>query len=238
MALEAATRILKSTAPGQFDVVADNIQKVGKDSLSGTSWLTKIKEEQDEFMCIGIDNPKGVEHHALASSLREKLKTYQDAVFGSKAGVTARVALVPGEEKSSLVVHTYAEKLDMSNQYTGAWKASWTVTSEGTDKAEISGMVRLHTFSYEDGNIQLRTNRDFEKTEVTAGDDLSESVMNKIKEWEAQVVSMLAELRDSVGDHLRPIRRVLPITKTKMKWDVVAHRNVKVLHKTSKPKKK
>jgi hypothetical protein len=234
MSADAAKSILVSAAPGQFDTVLDNVQKLAKDTLKG-NWADEIKAQIDKKKCIGLNENVS---HPLALSLKEKLKVYQEDAFGSKAGVSARIAISPGDESYQIVVSTYAEKIDTSNQYTGAWKATWVVGAEDDTMAEICGSVSLHTFSYEDGNIQLRTEREFEAMEVSAGEDgLAKAVVDQITKWEHEVLSLLAAMHDFVGDNLRDIRRILPITKTKMKWDVVAHRNVKTLHAT-KPKKK
>lgn len=232
MATDAAKSILHSAAPGQFDSVAEYIQKMAKNLPSG--WLDEIKAQHTKDVCIGVNQTVS---HPLAASLKDKLNAYQDDTFGCKENVTARIALLPGGGGSNeLLVMTYAEKMDPNNHYSGFWKATWTVVSKDASSAEISGVVHLHTYSYEEGNTQLRTTRDFEAASIT-GEDLAQGLVDKIVEWENEVLGLLAALHDMAGDSLRSIRRVLPITKTKMNWDVVAHRGRKTLGKT-KPTKK
>lgn len=235
MATKAAQTILHSAAPGQFDVVAEQLQKIGAKTLPG-GWLDEIKLQYHQDICMG--GGKDV-NHPLALPLKQKVKAYQDETFGSKPGVTARMALQPGEEDPihQLVLTTYAEKVDTSNQFTGAWTATWTITYESDESAQISGSVKLHTYSYEEGNCQLRTVRDFETTTVESEGDLPQALVDQIVAWEHDVMGILASFHDLVADNLRSIRRVLPISKTKMKWDVVAHRNAKTLEKT-KPAKR
>jgi hypothetical protein len=246
MATEAARRILQTAAPGQFEVVAENVQKLGKDTLKG-NWLEDIKLVQQTNQCIGINK---VTNHPLSDSLREKLKAYQAKTYNG-SNVTSRVALTLGETSNELIVHTYAEKIDIPNQYTGAWRSTWTIKADSGDSAEISGVVKLHTFSYEDGNIHLRTGRDFDAVtvdkpaeqgvEVSAeggleeAPSLAQALVEKIIAWEHEVLSLLSAMREGrIEEKLRSLRRILPITKTRMKWDVVAHRNVKTLRVTAK----
>lgn len=239
MATVAAQTILHSAAPGQFDVVAEQLQKIGVKTLKDGGWLDEIKLQHHRDICMsGAGNGKDV-NHPLAFTMKEKVKAYQDETFGSKPGVTARMAMAPGEEDPihQLVLTTYVEKIDSSNQFTGAWNATWTITYESDESAKISGSTKLHTYSYEEGNCQLRTARDFQTTTVESEGDLPQALMDQITAWEREVLGLLASFHDLVGDNLRSIRRVLPITKTKMKWDVVAHRNVKTLEKT-KPAKR
>lgn len=225
MATEAAGTLLRSAAPGHFDVVAENVAKLGSKTLSG-NWREEYELEQQRLACIGVDESMGaVSSHPLTSQLKEKLKAYQQKTFG-KNKVTSRIALVPGESPQQLVVKTYAEKLDAANQYTGYWKGTWTI--EGSD---ICGDVQVRTCTYEEGNSQLQAAKVFDaKTFSGKADDVIEQILD----WENEVLGMLTALHDLTADHLRQIRRVLPITKTKMKWDVVAQRSVKHLKKTAK----
>jgi hypothetical protein len=63
---------------------------------------------------------------------------------------------------------------------------------------------------------------------------LLQGIMKQIMTWEMDVLNLLKTMNEGgTGDHLRAIRRVLPITKTKMKWDVVAQRSVKTLITTA-----
>ena len=239
MASEAAKTLLRSTAPGQFDIVAENIQKLGRQSLTDDSWLEEASAELNTFRCIGMDNDSI--SHPLAGSLQEKLKAYQEKTFSSAKGLSTKVVLQEGES-GSLLVHTYAEKLDLPNHYTGFWKATWTITGVSTDEATISGEAQLHTCSYEDGNNQLTLSKPFQPTKVGKSSpkdspnelSLAQGVVDQILKWEHEVLDIFGLMHETSSDHLRKIRRVLPITKTKMKWDVVAQRSVQMLKKTAK----
>ena len=95
--------------------------------------------------------------------------------------------------------------------------------------------------AYEDGNVQLKITKEFPpvmvgKTSLKERDEpsLADGIVQQIMKWETIILGILASMNDNVSsDHLRSIRRVLPITKTKMNWDAVAHRSVKTLKKTA-----
>jgi len=56
--------------------------------------------------------------------------------------------------------------------------------------------------------------------------------MKQPQEWELEVLGLLVNVNEGgTGEHLKSIRRILPITKTKMKWNVVAQQSVKMLKK-------
>jgi len=56
--------------------------------------------------------------------------------------------------------------------------------------------------------------------------------VKQIGDWEQEVVDSVAELYDSMGEKLKSLRRVMPVTRTKMEWNVLSHRMVKLLGDT------
>jgi hypothetical protein len=236
MATEAAATLVRSAAPGQFDLVAEQVQTIGAKTLSN-NWLAELHAEHQSGTCQNVTENTS---HPLAATLKDKLDNYQHKTFGKSKGVTARVVLVSGESPAQIVVQSYAEKIDDHNQYTGFWKATWTIETASSDKADICGDVQVHTCSYEDGNTQMKTHKVFDavsvgkKSERDEAPTLAQGIVDQIVDWEHQVLGILAELHDLSSEHLRHIRRVLPITKTKMKWDLVAQQSVVHLKKTAK----
>lgn len=238
MSEEAAKAVLLAAAPGQFDAVAENVQKLGQ--LSNGKWLTEAQNEMNAFQCK--DTLENNSDHPIATSLHEKMVQYHKENFLSKSGVSARVALTKGDgNENQILVHTYAEKIDASNQHSGNWKATWTIDKAESSAGEISGHVIVHSYAYEEGNVQLKINKQFPpavvvKASLNEGEEpsLVGGMVQQIMKWETITLGILASMNDDVSsDHLRSIRRVLPITKTKMNWDAVAHRSVKTLKKTA-----
>jgi hypothetical protein len=230
MSTEAAKTLLRSAAPGQFDLVAENIHKLARPE---GSWLEEATSEQNALRCINMTGDAS--SHPLASSLQAKLKDYQEKTFTAK-GVAAKVVLQSGED-DILQIHTYAEKLDLANLYTGFWKATWHFSNN-----TLRGETQIRTCSYEDGNNQLIFSKAFESTtiEATSPKDepdqaptIEQGIVDQILKWEHDVLDILASMHETSKDQLKRIRRVLPITKTKMKWDVVAQRSVKTLMKST-----
>eukprot|EP00751_Fragilariopsis_kerguelensis_P024496 CAMPEP_0170862630 /NCGR_PEP_ID=MMETSP0734-20130129/19120_1 /TAXON_ID=186038 /ORGANISM="Fragilariopsis kerguelensis, Strain L26-C5" /LENGTH=244 /DNA_ID=CAMNT_0011237331 /DNA_START=50 /DNA_END=784 /DNA_ORIENTATION=+ len=241
MSYEAAKSILRTAAPGHSDAVAENIQKLGNQKFSSDQWLTEIQDELTESYCI--DTNINELDHPLAKSLHEKLKQYQNDIFLSKPGVSARVAVTAVQNNSNqLLVHTYAEKIDNPNKNSGNWKASWTIDKVELGVGEISGHVVVHSYTHEDGNVQLTISKKFPRVSVRKvsfkedeGPSLVDGIVQQIMKWETIILGILVSMNDSVtSDHLKSIRRILPITKQKMNWDANAHRSVKTLTKTTR----
>ena len=239
MAVDDATKfLLRASAPGHFDVVAENVTKLASSSKDISSIVSEIREEQKEFQCL----TKGeVSQHPLANSLQTNLEQYQQMNFAGKSGVTTRIIMAKTSDSNDLVVNTYAEKIDGLNQISGYWKSTWTISSADDSTCNMSGRVQVHSCAYEEGNSQCKVDKMFPTVKVSKlafrKDDeptLLQGIMKQIMTWEMDVLNLLKTMNEGgTGDHLRAIRRVLPITKTKMKWDVVAQRSVKTLKSTA-----
>lgn len=244
MADVAAAQIAKSSAPGQLDDVFQQLTKLGA-SVGNAEELSQQAQLQQ-----GIGAHDASVTNPLAHEVREKLLKYQQRAYGgggrrssmTAKKIDARVWVLPGSGPSQFQVVSYAEKLDPNNLQTGYWKSTWTITNTSGAEAEIKGTVELHTYSYEDGNTQLQLAKTFEgdiveEMEMEGEEEeasLAFGILFKIIEWEHEVLSILKGLHELSTDSLKSIRRVLPITKTKMNWEVEAQRGVKHLKKTAK----
>jgi hypothetical protein len=234
--------ILSAAAPGHLDAVADSLSKLASNSFSksGGSVSADIKDELTKFQCN--KSSETTPDHPLAGEMAEKMQRHQQNNFAGKQGVTSRVSIADGDA-GGLIIHTYAEKLDPQNQLSGYWRATWTIGNTNMDagSTDIAGRVQIHSFSAEEGNAQVKLDKVFAnkmiaKTALQNGDEptLVHAVMKQIQEWEMEILGLLQAMNEGgTGEHLKSIRRVLPITKTKMKWDVVAQRSVKTLKKTA-----
>ena len=241
MSDEAVTVILRAAAPGHLDAVADSLSKLAPQSFSKTSSkiLAKLKEEQKVFQCL--DGSANKASHPLAGPLTAKLEQYQQDNFANKQGVQARMSIQNGNTSKELIIHTYAERIDAPNQLSGYWRATWTLSNITSDSVDMSGRVQIHSYAYEEGNAQATLDKILDQTHVVKSapkkdeePTLLYSIMKQIMEWELHVLGLLQAMNEGgTGEHLKAIRRVLPITKTKMKWDVVAQRSVKTLKKTA-----
>lgn len=248
MADVAATQLLQSAAPGHFDEVAQNLGKLG----AKFSNLDALKLEHQLSMGIGANKASASVSNPIAQELKEKLLAYQQKAFGASASVptrgiaakkvNARVWLLPGPSSSVFQICSYAEKMDTQNLQTGFWKSTWTITNTTGVEAQVKGTIEIHTYAYEDGNTQLQLSKTFDgqlvEPHVPEGVEedptLANGILYQIVEWEHEVLSLLMGLHELSGNCLRKIRRVLPITKTRMNWEVEAQRGVKHLKKTAK----
>jgi hypothetical protein len=253
--LDAVVDSLQRIAPFITEHNHNTVLKNIKEEQKRFQCLTAQQQKQEQG---DLSN-----RHPLVGPLAAKLEQYQQQNFAGKTGVTARMTISCDDDdddndknnnnniKKKLVIQTYVEKLDVPNRISGYWKATWTVlvnntptTNNNNECGEISGRVQIHSYAYEEGNAQVKIDQQFDtktitKLSTTQDDDeptsLVQPIMKQITAWESNVLGLLAAMNETggTGEHLKSIRRVLPITKTKMKWDVVAQRSVKTLKKTA-----
>jgi hypothetical protein len=188
-------------------------------------------KDRNQKMCVA----EGSASSALSASLRTAMEEHQ-SLYKQKGQVTARFSFE--ESGETVKIRTYAELLAAHNCCSGCWTAEWALLAKGTD-GELSGKVQLHVFYYEDGsNVQLRSSREFSMESVSGTDEegLAKAAVDRISVWEHQLFNELSTLYDEgeMESKLRQIRRILPITKTRFKWDAAAQASVKLLNARSK----
>jgi F-actin capping protein alpha subunit len=152
--------------------------------------------------------------------------------------------------RSSIVLRTYAELNDGHNCSAGAWRAVWKIVLVDEKTAKLSGSVQLQTHFSEQANLQFRSARDasvpklvgtdeelvhsrvaaFERSIMSYKEQLATALIKQIALYESDYYSALVEAVSDADAMLRPLRRVLPVTKTRFKWDSAAQRNVQLLN--------
>jgi F-actin capping protein alpha subunit len=150
-----------------------------------------------------------------------------------------------------IVLHTYVEHLDSANCSAGSWKGYWRIQMMNEVEATLTGYIQLHTHYAEIGNsIQTKAKRNFNTTTISTKEEVVNSLVAKLEKSTLsyaeklvtkivqQIVSNEEQYYSSLDhcfnhdmeDTVRKLRRILPITKTRFKWDSSAQRNVQLLN--------
>lgn len=179
-------------------------------------------KERDVRTCVEEEGSGG------SDALRAAVKQHQEELYQKKDAVTARSTVVVHDGKT--VIRTYAEHLAPHNCSNGCWSGEWIL-----DGLNLSGKVSLHVHYYEDMNVQMQSTRDFSSSTV-AGDDeesLAKAVAEHIAKCEKEVYDSISDLFQEGGEmesKMKQVRRILPITRTRFKWDTAAQQSVKLLN--------
>lgn len=85
-------------------------------------------------------------------------------------------------KEGGFTVNMCGEKVNLKNFWSGHWVSTWSVAVSG-ESATLSGDVKVHVHYFEDGNLQLQTNKKVEATTVTFKSDreLSDSLIKTIQ---------------------------------------------------------
>lgn len=125
------------------------------------------------------------------------------------------------------------EKENLRNYWSGRWNSTWTIQFE-SDSCIISGDIKLHAHYFEDGNVQLLSTKNIPSKSLSysTDDDLSQSIVSTISTSESTVQKGLEDMYANMNEEtFRAMRRLMPITRTKMEWNVNAVRLNKNLRK-------
>lgn len=233
-----ARSILLASPPGQFDLILEDIKSIApKKLLSEDSDLTALRAEwavATGHAIIETSTANDESSYGCMSALCKAMDEYVNLKFSSQ-GVRAahQVNKQEGGGGEIITILLYAERIDLNNQNVGSWKSCYTLnTSEGRIRGGVS--ISAHTFE-NGGNVQLHSSMSLDETnsECIQSNDTAEkqliwakAVVKQIQAWEdTEVMEKLTGMYERMNnEYLKSLRRVMPVTRTKMDWNVMAHR--------------
>lgn len=125
--------------------------------------------------------------------------------------------------KVTLVIS--GDKVNLKNYWSGSWTSTWTIDGDNN----ISGTTNIRAHYFEEGNVQLNSTKEFPSTKLTG--DIKASVAEHIRQCEQSLHLALGAMYQNMSEEtLKSMRRVMPITRSKMEWNTQAHKMVKQLH--------
>jgi len=123
--------------------------------------------------------------------------------------------------QTNITICISSSKFNPNNFWNGRWRSIWHATVSG-GKITLSGNMRLQVHYYEDGNVQLVSNTD--KSGSANGSDAKSAAaatLKQIARIEAEFQEALNQSYNVMGDNtFKALRRMLPITKKMMDWDI------------------
>jgi hypothetical protein len=222
--------VVDSAPAGLFGSIMDDLKKVSCAEIDN-DFLTALQTEDQNKRCA---NPSEAIDHPLVVPVWNELETYQAGKYTPK-GVSYFKAMERGEQESEIVVRTYAELLDGGNSRTGSWSGSWRVMQNSSSEAQMSGDIGVKVWGYEESNVHMNCKHSFAPLTVHAESELPKKIVGQIAAWEDEVLRCLKTVyEEDMDSTLKAIRRTLPITRTRLKWDFIAERSVKTHFKKKK----
>ena len=128
-----------------------------------------------------------------------------------------------------LFVCITGERPNLRNFWSGKWNSMWTIIMTG-GAATVTGEIKVHAHYFEDGNVQMQSSKPVVAAQISSGaseKDFADAVVNHIKTSESTLQGALGDMYANMNEEtFRCMRRVLPVTRTKMEWNVNAVRMV------------
>jgi len=218
--------MLLSAPPGQFDVVLDRMKTILPTAIT-EEWTHMVRKEYN--MTSGSD----IVIESRDSSVSDpSCKALKEAIMKTKSGKPhCRIDHSSEAGKETFEVSIYRENIQLTKSYSASSLEKYTLSilpgmrNSGT----LVGSIQIKSHTFEDGNIQMELYHKFDKKDVDSSKDF-EIIARQLDTWEKDVLSSLRENYNNMDSRLKCLRRTLPITRTRMDWNLQPHRMIKTLH--------
>lgn len=110
-------------------------------------------------------------------------------------------------------------KYQPHNFWNGKWRAQWTLFTDG----RVEGVVKTQVHYYEDGNVQLRAEKNVEdKVQVGSDKDTASAFIKCISKAESSYQNAVSDNYNTMSSTtFKALRRALPITRQRVDWNKI-----------------
>lgn len=262
--VQIATDFLSNAPPGEFNEVFNDVRVLLDDDgllrQAGEESFSKYNEEQFMVAKVGDDSVLVTSHGKVAEGtyahpskgqtfkfdhLRREVQDVQSATSSGNEGLrTAVESALAGYIKMHYpegITTVYAKgdtiiaciedhKYQPSNFWNGKWRSEWTLAPSG----DVSGVLKTQVHYYEDGNVQLKAEKEVKASIKTGDNDATAKAFIKcIKDAESSYQDSVSENYSTMSSTtFKALRRALPITRQKIDWNKIL--NYKIGQELSK----
>jgi capping protein alpha len=139
----------------------------------------------------------------------------------------------------TLVCCTEAHKFQPINYWNARWRARWAVTFQPSSKAdvELNGTLKVQVHYYEDGNVQLVSQKEIKETiQISEPDRTAKSIVQAIEIAENEYQNAISENYQTMSETtFKALRRALPVTRSKIDWNKISSYKIANELKSSSP---
>jgi capping protein alpha len=148
------------------------------------------------------------------ASVQSAMDDYISTQYKASADAKAACAVYSTSE-GNLVVCLTGVATNLRNWWSGSWKGEYMITLSGSS-CSITGQVDLLAHYFEDGNVQMNTQKKYSADDVSFSGD---AIVAQIQEWENALQASLETMYTGMSNQtFKDMRRLLPVTYTKFDW--------------------
>jgi len=167
------------------------------------------------------------QHHAdnSSESWRESVEATMREYVAAHYPDGNVTVYTPSTDK--LVICIEDHQFQPQNFWNGRWRSEWSLEFNPSNPGEagtLKGTLKLQVHYYEDGNVQLVSNKDIEAEEITVQDPkhLAGVIQKAVKAAETTYQQAINENYEKMSSTaFKSLRRQLPITRTKIDWNKI-----------------
>ncbi|KAJ1923925.1 F-actin-capping protein subunit alpha [Tieghemiomyces parasiticus] len=161
--------------------------------------------------------------HTVEEAQEELRLAVDDAVQKYVAEHYPEGASLVHIDEQQLTLLVVSNKYSPSNFWNGRWRSVWTVDLAAR---QVKGTAKVLVHYYEQGNIQLNSDRSFElECDANPAEDpaafarvLLRTIGRAEKEYHLAINDTYGQLSESI---FKGLRRNLPVTRSKIDWDKI-----------------
>jgi len=159
------------------------------------------------------------ELEALRAAVEAEVTNY--CVNHYKDGVSATFSK-DEDGRKTIVCFIENHRFEPSNFWNGGWRSQWTLLLSG-QQVEVTGELKVHAHSFEEGNIQLVSSKEVKETIVMGSEEeVAKELVRIMKEAENEYQNGISENYQTMNDTtFKALRRQLPVTRTKVDWNKI-----------------
>ncbi|XP_074594200.1 F-actin-capping protein subunit alpha [Brevipalpus obovatus] len=176
-----------------------------------------IREEASDYQPWTPDSAS----ESWRSSLEDAWTTYcKEHYYNGNCSVFSSSS---GDKEITLTACIEGHLFQARNYCNGRWRSVWTTKfnpSSGGQQAELRGIINIQVHYFEDGNVQLVTQKEVKKMlNVSSESQLAHDFLLIVETAENEYQTAVSENYQTMSDTtFKALRRPLPVTKNKIDW--------------------
>lgn len=161
--------------------------------------------------------PQSSQHESTRAAASAALVKYANDAY--KKGKCLTEAYV---NNNNLILCLSAINTNLGAFWTGNWRATYTIDLTKSGSQEVDAYLDVNIHYFESGNLQFKATYAPKGIKADASDisGLVKAIEKTESDWQSNLERLYVDMHHET---FKAMRRILPLTKTKMNWTISAH---------------